>query len=43
MVASFVATRRRRRTTEARFHALGRSDLVATIEVLHFHDRFFLW
>ena len=42
MVASFVATRRRRRTTEG-LHALGRSGLVATTEVLHFHDRLFLW
>ncbi len=42
MVASFVATRRRRRTSEA-LSSSGHSDLVATTEVLHFHDRLFLW
>ena len=40
MVASFVATRRRRRT--ATLSRLATPDLVATTEVLHFHDRLFV-
>ena len=40
MVASFVATLRRRRTSGA-LSSTGHSDLVATTEVLHFHDRLF--